>query len=67
MMHSGDEDDELCSADRFDSIEKNRNSKKKIRINSIEFGWIRSEIRFNINFKNSHSSKVKYPGFFQDH
>jgi hypothetical protein len=59
MMHSSDEDIELCSVDRFGSIEPNRTFSKKNtkiikkfgysspwqnRISSIEFGSIRNSL-----------------------
>ncbi len=45
MMHSGDEDDEFCSVDQFDSMEPNFLQKKN-RINSIEFGSILNWLMF---------------------
>jgi hypothetical protein len=60
MMHSSDEDIELCSIDRFGSIEPNRtfykNNQKirKIRVRRDKIEFVRlSSVRFDsVRFKN---------------
>ena len=64
MMHSSDEDIELCSIDRFGSIDlKNR----KNRFSSTEFGSVRFGSVWFENFFKLDSFTVEYfniHGFF---